>query len=75
MATLGTGAIVAGYYASGIFGSFVGVGVAYTVHFLANVSIAWRRGYVTWLLDFLALILVWLVYAYVLSMLEIPSGL
>ncbi|MEJ6396232.1 oligosaccharide flippase family protein [Gymnodinialimonas sp. 2305UL16-5] len=74
-AALGTLGIILGYEISGIIGSFVGVGIAFSVNFLANVVVAKRRGYETGVIDFIALALVAAFYAYALLTLDAPESL
>jgi O-antigen/teichoic acid export membrane protein len=75
VAILTAGGIVAGYFGFGIVGSIAGVGLAFAVHFLANSLVAWRRGYATGLLDFVALAMIAVFYAYSLGSLDIPEAL
>lgn len=74
-AALGTLGIILGYEISGIVGSFVGVGVAFAVNFLANVLVAKQRGYATGAIDFIAVALVAVFYAYALLTLDAPAEL
>jgi O-antigen/teichoic acid export membrane protein len=74
-AVLTTAGIVLGYFSYGVIGSVAGVGLAFSLHFVANSVVAHRRGYGTGLLDVLALGFIGLFYSYTLMTLEIPESL
>lgn len=64
-----------GFWAGGFVGMFVGVGIGASIQFLFICGVAFKRGYSTWALDFLALAILGGVYVYLLMTLNWPPEL
>jgi len=64
-----------GYWGFGFLGIFVGIACGTVLQFLFLVGIAYRRGYSTWSLDFLALAVIGAFYVYTVNAMELPAQL